>query len=566
MVTLAASNHSLEVEEMTGLDEFSQYYADFLDGSYDCVDRIVLNAYFQLGQTPGGLRVWWRQLYGSDDKLDTEHLMRLAGRLSRRVRAYAQAHHIPVIDCHKDERKHELAEQYLPRDPDFQGVFVILVGRAPAPVWEVKQSKAGKIIEIKRKQPYPYVNHYSFHLMDPDWGHIPVKLCPHPPFNAQIILNGHEYVAGQAQKAGIEFSKEGNCFTHISDPVALAQIADTLRGNDVVGQLNQVCERWIYSACLCFALSLDEQERTNFHYRYSTYQLEYSRNFLFHRGGQMEQLFNGLIDRVRAKLDVHTLKTIFGAKRRPFRPKDHQAPRLEVVVEKPTYNLTVFKLHFGKLTVKLYTKGERLLRIEVIIHNTKALPYGRSLPKFPEIAHHLNEILERFLNILHCLDHAFISDDTLDNLHTSAQVGKTRVGGIDLNQSRLRAVIEAVIALAVAPTGFAVSDLASKVREIMNVDPQQYTARQAAYDLKKLRGKNFVRKLGRSRRYGVIPEGLRTLTALWVLREKVIKPVLAGAAKPKRGPKPRHQSPIDVLYQAIQLAMFNLFQALGIAV
>lgn len=87
MVTLAASNHSLEVEEMTGLDEFSQYYADFLDGSYDCVDRIVLNAYFQLGQTPGGLRVWWRQLYGSDDKLDTEHLMRLAGRFSRRVRA-----------------------------------------------------------------------------------------------------------------------------------------------------------------------------------------------------------------------------------------------------------------------------------------------------------------------------------------------------------------------------------------------------------------------------------------------------------------------------------------------
>ena len=29
-------------------DELSDYYADLLDGSYDCVDRIVLNAYHTL--------------------------------------------------------------------------------------------------------------------------------------------------------------------------------------------------------------------------------------------------------------------------------------------------------------------------------------------------------------------------------------------------------------------------------------------------------------------------------------------------------------------------------------
>jgi len=529
MVTLAASHHSLEVAEMIESDEFSRYYADILDGSYDCVDRIVLNAYFQLGQTPGGLRVWWRQLYGSDDNLDTEHLMRIAGKFSRRVRAYAKAHDIPVIDCGKDERKHELAEQLLPQDPDFKGVFAILVGRAPAPVWEVKQSKTGRIIDIRRKKPYPYVNHYAFHLMDAEWGHITIKLCPHPPFNAQIILNGHEYVAHQAQKAGLEFSQAGNCFTHISDPIALAHIADTLRHQNVVGQMSQLCERWIYTTCLCFALSLEEQERTNFRYRYSTYQIEYSRNFLFHRGGQMEQLFNNIIDRVRVRLDVKTIKTIFGAKRRPFRQQGHKTPRLEVVVEKPAYNLTVFKLHFGKLTVKLYSKGERVLRVEVISHNTKALPYGRALVKFPDIVHHLRKVLERFLSILHCVDHAFIADDTLDNLHTASQVGKSRVGGIDLNKLRLRAVVEAVIALAAVPNGFTVSDLATKVRNILNVDPQQYTPRQAAYDLKKLRGKNFVRKLDRSRRYVVSLDGLRTLTALWLLREKTIKPVLAGA-------------------------------------
>jgi hypothetical protein len=33
-------------------------------GSYDCVDRIVLNAFFPLGHNPGGFRTWWRRWQG----------------------------------------------------------------------------------------------------------------------------------------------------------------------------------------------------------------------------------------------------------------------------------------------------------------------------------------------------------------------------------------------------------------------------------------------------------------------------------------------------------------------
>jgi hypothetical protein len=63
-----------------------------LTGSYDCVDRIVLSAYFPLGHSPGAFRTWWRELHdGSDEQLDDTHLMRMAGRFARRVRAWAAA-------------------------------------------------------------------------------------------------------------------------------------------------------------------------------------------------------------------------------------------------------------------------------------------------------------------------------------------------------------------------------------------------------------------------------------------------------------------------------------------
>src|SRR6516162_8949092 len=128
-------------------DGLSTLYQDLLGGSYDCVDRIVLNAYFRMGHDPGGFRVWWRALTGSDETLENAHLMRLAGRFSRRIRGYAKAHGIPVIDCSAGQRKHDLAEEYLAKTTVTQGLFLVMVGRAQAPVWDV-----GAKHHIERKE------------------------------------------------------------------------------------------------------------------------------------------------------------------------------------------------------------------------------------------------------------------------------------------------------------------------------------------------------------------------------------------------------------------------------
>jgi len=36
-----------------------------------------------------------------------------------------------------------------------------------------------------------------------------------------------------------------------------------------IGRLKEVCERWLYSTCLIFALNREEQERSRFRYQYS---------------------------------------------------------------------------------------------------------------------------------------------------------------------------------------------------------------------------------------------------------------------------------------------------------
>jgi hypothetical protein len=103
----------------------------------------------------------------------------------------------------------------------------------------------------------------------------------------------------------------------------------------------------------------------------------------------------------------------------------------------------------------------------------------------------------------------------------------------------MRAVLAAVLALAPAPTGFTLGQVAARVQPALRPTTPAYQARHAAYDLKKLRAKGLIGKVGSSRRYQVPLEGLRTIAALVVLRDKVIKPILAGTAKPKMGRKPK---------------------------
>ena len=545
-------------------DDVSGYYVNFLDATYRCVDRIVLNAYCAVCCSPGGFRSWWRHWHGgSDADLDTAHLMRLAGRFGRRVQAYAKAHDIRVRYCAPDERKHQLAADYLQKNPTVKGLFLILVSRAYAPVWKVSRSRRGVIRDLTPKR--SFVHHYSFHIMDPEWGHLTIKMASHPPFGAQIMLNGHEYVASHASARGIAFTKEGNCFTTIATPTDLAPVAETLSQSETIGRLRQVCERWIYSTCLCFALDLDEQQESGFRYDYSVYQVEASCNLLFHSGRTLEQIFQGIIDRTRTRLQMPQLKTIFGFKARPHRDRKGRPPRLEVSVETLTYDLTIFKLHFGKLTLKAYTKGERVLRFEAIVHNTTELRCGRRVERFPQIVAQLEQILERFMRHLYCMDATFISDATLDQLPTPTSIGKTRVGGIDLNKPRIRAVLQATLALAGAPNGFTVGQLAEQVRSMEVIPDLDYDTRRAAYDLKKLRAKALVTLVPHARRYRLPSEAVRTIGALVILREHVIRPLLAGARTATRRLRPANCAPIDDHYEAIRQETQKLFQDLGIA-
>jgi hypothetical protein len=118
------------------------------------------------------------------------------------------------------------------------------------------------------------------------------------------------------------------------------------------------CERWLYSACLRFGLRVEEQAHSRFPYKFSVWELEYSRNLLFRDGPLMDQDYQKLLDRTRGPLDLKALKAIFGVRHRQAKSKKQRPGRSEPEVSKEVqrlgeHDVTVFTFRWGNLVLKM---------------------------------------------------------------------------------------------------------------------------------------------------------------------------------------------------------------------
>jgi hypothetical protein len=235
-------------------------------------------------------------------------------------------------------------------------------------------------------------------------------------------------------------------------------------------------------------------------------------------------------------------------------------------VRRLEHDLTVMKVHWDKRTLKLYDKGERLLRLEMVIHNAKALKRRRGLPDLGEIAESMRQTLTRFMGVVQVAHVATVDRKVYHELSEPGQLGAQRMAGIHMTNARMRRVMDTVVALSSCPDGFTLEQVAAGVRHRMKCRRDVYDRRQAGYDLKKLRAKRLVAKRKKSRRYEVPSESVGLLCGMATLQDRVLAPILTIMS---RGQKPGalqpDPHPIDQHYEQIRQASVQIMRPLGVA-
>ena len=120
----------------------------------------------------------------------------MAGRFSRRVHAYARRRGIPLRHCEPTCANTSWPSSTDPRTQTLPGVPDS--GREGHGARLGGEHKRSRRPHLTRKTPWPYVNHFHFHIIDKDWGHLTFKLSGDPPFGLQVMLNGHEWLERRA--------------------------------------------------------------------------------------------------------------------------------------------------------------------------------------------------------------------------------------------------------------------------------------------------------------------------------------------------------------------------------
>ena len=533
------------------MNAFLRHHAPAIAFSYSCFDRLLLHGYIRALQFGGSIVSFLRQRRQAPC-VSPDYLRRLSSNYHRWVEEQARQDSLAIVTPPPDARRHDWVEPYYRPLGDRPGVAVILKCRERARVATCYPSRDYHIEPAWR-----YVNLYYFYLQDAQLGRFFLRLCPYFPFDAQVCLNGHEWLAQQLRAEGIAFRKRDNAFLACDNPARLQELADAFGPEHLGAAIEPWLTRWLpyFTA---------EERAQGYRHQLFVAQAEYCHNAVFHREAALDRLFSRLLDHNRAIGHPDKLAVIFG--RPQFRP-DTRTGQTEVKVTQ--LKTTVIKTSFGGTSLKQYVKDRTLLRTETSCFQLRELSVPKDVRNLPKLRAVLGRSTERYLEAQQDVLASSIDRGQLERLRqpTVSAAGR-RTPGLRLDDARLLAVLGALTAFAylIGKACFRTADLLEDVRRAL--DNPGYRLSQLRYDLAKLRGKGLVSRVKGTQRYELSPEGYRLAVLYQKLYHRLYAPLTASTLEPVPTDSliwNDRKAKLDRLYEAVDKALRALGEGVGIA-
>ena len=395
---------------------------------------------------------------------------------------------------------------------------MVLIGIAQekASVWRSWPAKG----QEKRSHPHMewgrqmvFVNHFYFYLWDPEWGPAFIKTNAYAPWPIWIYLNGHEWAKRQCDKAGIGYQALDNGFRSCADPAQLQRICDRLGS----GAVHSFFWRWCHRLPSPFARS---GRRHGYTYALAFRQFEISDTRVFDRPQAGRAFFEGLI---RDHLDVgrpDQVAIIFDRRVTKVTPGSF---RTKVITRGVDPQLCCY---YRSARLKQYFKEHRALRTELVISDTRDFGIGRRVTAENWRAlRAVGEAANRRLCDAQASDAAPAPDVVTFAQVTcpSATPDGLHAPGLRFGDQRVMAVMSAVVGFDHLLAGFDNDRLTQLTATLWD---QPYTARQATYDLRRLKRKGLIERLPHSNRYQLTPLGRRVAVLFTKTYGRVLAPGL----------------------------------------
>jgi hypothetical protein len=415
------------------METFHKLFGSLLVLVYHCFDRIVIQGYLPLLTREEQIVHFFRDVHGVYP-ITKDALRARTTEYQQWVEAFARHHRIPIewADnkalktkgltreayvrpyCRRMERRKRYGPYFIFKSLDQGPKFQVSLPKRPT------QDPHYRIIRRTRGR----YTHYYFYIRDEVLGPFIVCVGSFLPFQTTYNLNGHHFITGELQRAGIPVRRDDNAFLATGDVAALQAAADRLSPAIIRKRLDY------WTRVVGPKFSPPDRAAINVRREYSLNQVEYCRNFVFRRPFPIHQIFERACELGVFRLTADVITQIFGVrKHRRMRGKLH------TMLEKVDHGHHVLRVYCKSLVARMYEKFSTFLRVEICVNRLRDLGLKKGLDNLPALRETLIAATDRLAGFEAEMLNVHVDFPVFQHLALPIPVGHTRIPGIKIHDT-----------------------------------------------------------------------------------------------------------------------------------
>jgi hypothetical protein len=364
--------------------------------------------------------------------------------------------------------------------------------------------------------------HYYFYFIDALLGLCFVKVSTAAPFAVTVYFNGHGLLESKLKKENIAYQRIENAFTYIEDYKRAQELSDKIRVEDI----HEVLDIFMEKYC-----PLPKEWNLKWHYTIS--QVEYAMDIIFKEQDELKPIYDNIVKTAMHTVTPENIATFLG-KRLTVKFEGEMGSR---------YNERVLgtriKHQMGELSVKIYDKFGKVLRIEVTAYDVsklnafrdvfkrngeieaKVAPVKKNIYSLFVLICVFKNIINRYLEFISSFDDPTDGVKKLDKVTSDIKAKKKTFKGLNFFNKD-----DEKILLSIADGKFTINGLRAKD---LKFEFPELPSWKISNILARLKNLGLIKKLAKSYKYHITSLGKSTITAGLHLKNQVIIPVLAKA-------------------------------------
>jgi hypothetical protein len=423
--------------------------------------------------------------------------------------------------------KDEVARREFVKDMSKTGLIAAFSAVELCKTMTVRPNNETKKLEIASRP--TKCKHYYLYYNDEEFGWMFFKIQTWFPYNAQIYMNGREYLSKLLDNSNLKYDMYHNSFAYIED-IGKAQIlADGILNKKLSSSFDGMARKiniLIPNIVRVFGSS----------YYWCIDQCEFATDINFKNREDLSNIFKTLVETAYFTFSSQDIYSFYGRKVEYI----HTFTKGEIVSDlRRRYQGYRIKFKINNNHVKMYDKGNNL-RIEVTINNPrdfkvlktevdettgetietkKWVPMGKSVANLYRYAEICKSIIRRFINALPDVD-----ADKLPVKAVAAISSRKEVNGKHFSAFNILNPDTLDLFIALSDGAYLINGFGNKLlrRKIFDDPDSNQNVNRTTRLLSKLKAHKIIRKVPRKNKYYLTANGRKIIDSVLLYTNKTL--------------------------------------------